>query len=84
MGFHGSKVSDSKWQSVSQMGIYTTLTASLRGLRLTRFVRSIKKGLGTERARLGTFMGFGTERARLTTLKKSQKLSFFLRKKSNC
>ena len=25
MGFHGSKVSDSKWQSVSQMGIYTTL-----------------------------------------------------------
>ena len=29
---------------------------------------TIKRGLGTERARLGTFRGFGTERARLGTL----------------
>ena len=28
----------------------------------------IQRGLGTERARLGTFRGFGTERARLGTL----------------
>merc|ERR1711951_302212 len=30
---------------------------------------SIKRGLGTERARLGTFRGFGTERARLGTFR---------------
>ena len=28
---------------------------------------TIKRGLGTERARLGTFRGLGTERARLGT-----------------
>ena len=30
---------------------------------------SIKRGLDTERARLGTFRGFGTERARLGTFR---------------
>ena len=30
---------------------------------------TIKRGLGTERARLGTFRGFGTERARLGTFR---------------
>ena len=30
---------------------------------------SIKRGLGTERARLGTFRGFSTERARLGTFR---------------
>ena len=44
-------------------------TASLRWLGLTRFVRSIKRGFGTQRARLGTFRCFGTERARLDTLR---------------
>ena len=39
------------------------------------------RGLGTERARLGTFRGFGTERARLGTFKKNlKKLSFFTQK----
>ena len=35
--------------------------ASLRVLGFTRFVRSIKRGLWKERARLGTSRGFGTE-----------------------
>ena len=40
-----------------------------------------KRGLGTERARLGTFRGLGTERARLGTFKKNlKKLSFFTQK----
>merc|ERR1712219_45334 len=33
------------------------------------FLSLIKRGLGTERARLGTFRGFATERARLGTFR---------------
>ena len=33
-----------------------------------RLLPKIERGLGTERARLGTFRGFGTKRARLGTL----------------
>ena len=43
-----------------------------------RLLPKIERGLGTERARLGTFRGLGTERARLGTfrcfLKKFQNL----------
>ena len=47
-----------------------------------RLLPKIKRGLGTERARLGTFRGFGTERARLGTFKKNlKKLSFFYSKR---
>ena len=39
------------------------------------------RDLGTERARLGTFRGFGTERARLSTFKKNlKKCCFFTQK----
>ena len=38
-----------------------------------RLLPKIERGLGTERARLGTFRGLGTERARLGTLKKNLK-----------
>ena len=34
-----------------------------------RLRAKIERGLGTERARLGTFRGFGTERARLGTFR---------------
>ena len=34
-----------------------------------RYRGTIKRGLGTERARLGTFRGFGTEHARLGTFR---------------
>ena len=34
-----------------------------------RLLPKIERGLGTERARLGTFRGFGTERARLGTFR---------------
>ena len=38
-----------------------------RGLGTERARLGTFRGLGTERARLGTFRGFGTERARLGT-----------------
>ena len=38
-----------------------------------RLLPKIKRGLGTERARLGTFRAFGTERARLGTFRGFQK-----------
>ena len=44
---------------------------------------TIKKGLGTECERIGTFRGFGTERVRLRTFKKSQKLFFFFTQKEH-
>ena len=34
-----------------------------------RLLPKIERGLGTERARLGTFRGFGTERARVGTFR---------------
>ena len=40
-----------------------------------RLLPKIERGLGTERARLGTFRGFGTERARLGTF--NQKFEIF-------
>ena len=44
-----------------------------RGLGTERARLGTFRGLGTERARLGTFRGFGTERARLGTFKKNLK-----------
>ena len=41
---------------------------------------TLKRGLGTERARLGTFKGFGTEHATLGT---SKKIVFLLIKRKN-
>jgi len=40
-----------------------------RGLGTERARLGTFRGLGTERARLGTFRGFGTERARLGTFR---------------
>ena len=46
-----------------------------------RLLPKIERGLGTERARLGTFRGLGTERARLGTFKKNlKKMLFFTQK----
>ena len=42
---------------------------------------TIKRGLCTERARLGTFRGFGSERAILGTLRKISKKWCFLTQK---
>ena len=42
---------------------------SFTSLHFTSLTSTIKRGLGTERARLGTFRGFGTERARLGTFR---------------
>ena len=38
-----------------------------------RLLPKIERGLGRERARLGTFRGLGTERARLGTFNKNPK-----------
>ena len=53
-----------------------------RGLGTERARLGTFRGFGTERARLGTFRGFSTERAKLGTLKKSQKIVVILLKKS--
>ena len=42
---------------------------TLKGLGTERARLGTFRGLGTERARLGTFRGFGTERARLGTFR---------------
>ena len=54
-----------------------------RGLGTERARLGTFSGFDTERARLGTFRGFGTERARLGTFKKNlKKLSFFYSKRA--
>ena len=49
--------------SCAQLGINTLI--QIKTPSALRITTKIERGLGTERARLGTFRGFGTERARL-------------------
>ena len=66
---------------VTTAGALRLLPKIERGLGTERARLGTFRGLGTERARLGTFRGFGTERARLGTFKKNlKKLSFFTQK----
>merc|ERR1711888_368439 len=51
------------------MGALASLSSIKRGLGTERARLGTFRGLGTERARLGTFSGFGTERARLGTFR---------------